>query len=92
MQRCYSHLIEPVKYRKCPGNLQCQAPQIIVLTFSLDSCSAVFPLVLSLKNVLHVLCLCRWFQLGTNPHTGAEDWLYTGGYFDRSYTDCPSIY
>ncbi|XP_032375957.1 oxysterol-binding protein-related protein 2 [Etheostoma spectabile] len=33
-----------------------------------------------------------WFQLGTNPHTGAEDWLYTGGYFDRNYTDCPNIY
>lgn len=34
----------------------------------------------------------RWFQLGTNPHTGAEDWLYRGGYFDRNYTDCPNIY
>lgn len=34
----------------------------------------------------------RWFQLGTNPHTGAEDWLYTGGYFDRNYTHCPNIY
>uniref|UniRef100_A0A671VEA2 Oxysterol-binding protein n=1 Tax=Sparus aurata TaxID=8175 RepID=A0A671VEA2_SPAAU len=34
----------------------------------------------------------RWFQQGTNPHTGAEDWLYTGGYFDRNYTDCPNIY
>ncbi|KAK2851772.1 hypothetical protein Q5P01_008048 [Channa striata] len=34
----------------------------------------------------------RWFQLGTNPHTGAEDWLYTGGYFDRNYIDCPNIY
>nr|XP_020473433.1 LOW QUALITY PROTEIN: oxysterol-binding protein-related protein 2-like [Monopterus albus] len=34
----------------------------------------------------------RWFQLGINPHTGAEDWLYTGGYFDRNYTDCPDIY
>uniref|UniRef100_A0A672IBZ9 Oxysterol-binding protein n=1 Tax=Salarias fasciatus TaxID=181472 RepID=A0A672IBZ9_SALFA len=34
----------------------------------------------------------RWFQLGTNPHTGAEDWLYTGGYFDRNYSDCPNIY
>lgn len=34
----------------------------------------------------------RWFQLGTNPHTGAEDWLYTGGYFDRNYTECPNIY
>ncbi|XP_054651596.1 oxysterol-binding protein-related protein 2-like [Dunckerocampus dactyliophorus] len=34
----------------------------------------------------------RWFQLGTNPHTGAEDWLYKGGYFDRNYADCPNIY
>ncbi|XP_075954902.1 oxysterol-binding protein-related protein 2-like isoform X1 [Anarhichas minor] len=34
----------------------------------------------------------RWFQLGTNPHTEAEDWLYTGGYFDRNYTDCPNVY
>ncbi|XP_036961089.1 oxysterol-binding protein-related protein 2-like isoform X1 [Acanthopagrus latus] len=34
----------------------------------------------------------KWFQQGTNPHTGMEDWLYTGGYFDRNYTDCPNIY
>ncbi|CAB1336528.1 unnamed protein product [Coregonus sp. 'balchen'] len=34
----------------------------------------------------------RWFRLGTNPHTGAQDLLYTGGYFDRNYTDCPNIY
>uniref|UniRef100_A0A1A8N1G5 Oxysterol-binding protein n=2 Tax=Nothobranchius TaxID=28779 RepID=A0A1A8N1G5_9TELE len=34
----------------------------------------------------------RWFALGTNPHSGAEDWLYAGGYFDRNYTDCPDIY
>ncbi|KAK1898092.1 Oxysterol-binding protein-related protein 1 [Dissostichus eleginoides] len=34
----------------------------------------------------------RWFQLGTNPHTGAEDWLYSGGYFDRNYSDSPNIY
>ncbi|KAG7323191.1 hypothetical protein KOW79_012893 [Hemibagrus wyckioides] len=34
----------------------------------------------------------RWFQLGTNLHTGSQDWLYTGGYFDRNYTDCPDIY
>ncbi|XP_058499901.1 oxysterol-binding protein-related protein 2-like [Solea solea] len=34
----------------------------------------------------------RWFQLGTHPFTGAEEWLYTGGYFDRNYTDCPNIY
>uniref|UniRef100_A0A1A7WC60 Oxysterol-binding protein n=1 Tax=Iconisemion striatum TaxID=60296 RepID=A0A1A7WC60_9TELE len=34
----------------------------------------------------------RWFVLGTNPHSGAEDWLYAGGYFDRNYTNCPDIY
>uniref|UniRef100_A0A673I5H9 Oxysterol-binding protein n=1 Tax=Sinocyclocheilus rhinocerous TaxID=307959 RepID=A0A673I5H9_9TELE len=34
----------------------------------------------------------RWFQLCTNPYTGSQDWLYTGGYFDRKYTDCPDIY
>ncbi|XP_061760015.1 oxysterol-binding protein-related protein 2-like [Nerophis ophidion] len=37
-------------------------------------------------------CSTRWFRLGTNPHTGAEDWLYKGGYFDRNYVDCPNIY
>lgn len=34
----------------------------------------------------------RWFRLGTNPYTGAEDWLYKGGYYDRNYTDLPDIY
>ncbi|CAJ0923643.1 unnamed protein product [Ranitomeya imitator] len=34
----------------------------------------------------------RWFTQGTNPHTKTSDWLYTGGYFDRSFTDCPDIY
>ncbi|XP_076133442.1 oxysterol-binding protein-related protein 2b [Alosa pseudoharengus] len=34
----------------------------------------------------------RWFQSGTNPYTGSQDWLYTGGYFNRKYTDCPDIY
>ncbi|XP_051736168.1 oxysterol-binding protein-related protein 2b [Ctenopharyngodon idella] len=34
----------------------------------------------------------RWFQSGANPYTGSQDWLYTGGYFDRKYTDCPDIY
>ncbi|XP_061702723.1 oxysterol-binding protein-related protein 2-like [Syngnathoides biaculeatus] len=34
----------------------------------------------------------RWFELGTNPHTGADDWLYKGGYFDRNFADCPDIY
>ncbi|TRY84013.1 hypothetical protein DNTS_013560 [Danionella cerebrum] len=34
----------------------------------------------------------RWFQTGTNPYTGSQDWLYSGGYFDRKYTDCPDIY
>ncbi|XP_058031536.1 oxysterol-binding protein-related protein 2 isoform X3 [Ahaetulla prasina] len=34
----------------------------------------------------------RWFYQGTNPYTGTADWLYTGGYFDRNFFDCPDIY
>ncbi|KAG7259347.1 hypothetical protein CRUP_003983 [Coryphaenoides rupestris] len=34
----------------------------------------------------------RWFQQGTNPFTGAQDWLYTGEYFNRNYTTLPNIY
>ncbi|XP_023257366.1 oxysterol-binding protein-related protein 2-like [Seriola lalandi dorsalis] len=34
----------------------------------------------------------RWFQSGTNPFTGLQDWIYTGGYFNRSYQDLPDIY
>ncbi|CAB1329471.1 unnamed protein product [Coregonus sp. 'balchen'] len=34
----------------------------------------------------------RWFQSGTNPYTSSQDWLYTGGYFDRNYSDLPDIY
>ncbi|KAL2104205.1 hypothetical protein ACEWY4_001073 [Coilia grayii] len=34
----------------------------------------------------------RWFTQGNNPHTGTQDWLYKGGYFDRKFTDCPDIY
>uniref|UniRef100_A0A674C969 Oxysterol-binding protein n=1 Tax=Salmo trutta TaxID=8032 RepID=A0A674C969_SALTR len=34
----------------------------------------------------------RWFQSGTNPYTSSQDWLYTGGYFDRNYSDLPVIY
>ncbi|XP_026359648.1 oxysterol-binding protein-related protein 2 isoform X6 [Ursus arctos] len=34
----------------------------------------------------------RWFQQGSNPHTGTPDWLYTGGYFERNFSRCPDIY
>uniref|UniRef100_A0A8C5C854 Oxysterol-binding protein n=1 Tax=Gadus morhua TaxID=8049 RepID=A0A8C5C854_GADMO len=34
----------------------------------------------------------RWFQTKTNPYTGAEDWLYSGGYFERNFVDSPNIY
>uniref|UniRef100_A0A8C8MKP2 Oxysterol-binding protein n=1 Tax=Oncorhynchus tshawytscha TaxID=74940 RepID=A0A8C8MKP2_ONCTS len=34
----------------------------------------------------------RWFQSGTNPYTSSQDWLYTGGYFDRNYSELPVIY
>ncbi|KAL1123280.1 hypothetical protein AAG570_002366 [Ranatra chinensis] len=34
----------------------------------------------------------RWFCLGTNPYTGQEDWLYTGGYWDRNFGPDPQIF
>ncbi|XP_034289037.1 oxysterol-binding protein-related protein 2 isoform X1 [Pantherophis guttatus] len=34
----------------------------------------------------------RWFYQGTNPYIGTADWLYSGGYFDRNFFDCPDIY
>ncbi|XP_013857236.1 oxysterol-binding protein-related protein 2 [Austrofundulus limnaeus] len=34
----------------------------------------------------------RWFQMGTNPYTGSQDWIYSGGYFDRNYQNLPDIY
>ncbi|XP_014913415.1 oxysterol-binding protein-related protein 1 isoform X2 [Poecilia latipinna] len=34
----------------------------------------------------------RWFQQGPNPHTRSQDWLFSGGYWDRSYSQLPDIY
>ncbi|XP_072304773.1 oxysterol-binding protein-related protein 2b isoform X2 [Eucyclogobius newberryi] len=34
----------------------------------------------------------RWFQTGTNPYTNSQDWIYSGGYFNRNYQDLPDIY
>ncbi|XP_057683887.1 oxysterol-binding protein-related protein 2-like [Corythoichthys intestinalis] len=34
----------------------------------------------------------KWFQMGTNPCTGSQDWNYSGGYFSRNYQDLPDIY
>ncbi|XP_059502255.1 oxysterol-binding protein-related protein 1 isoform X3 [Stegostoma tigrinum] len=34
----------------------------------------------------------RWFHQGPNPYTGASDWLYSGGYWDRNYSHCSDIY
>ncbi|KAM7412321.1 hypothetical protein PAMA_022005 [Pampus argenteus] len=34
----------------------------------------------------------RWFQMGSNPYTGSQDWIYSGGYFNRNYQDLPDIY
>ncbi|KAK7485627.1 hypothetical protein BaRGS_00023076 [Batillaria attramentaria] len=33
-----------------------------------------------------------WFTQVINPHTGSEDWLYTGRYFDRNWSVCPDIF
>ncbi|CAB1445515.1 unnamed protein product [Pleuronectes platessa] len=34
----------------------------------------------------------QWFASGTNPYTACQDWIYTGGYFNRNYQDMPNIY
>ncbi|KAB5579057.1 hypothetical protein PHYPO_G00190350 [Pangasianodon hypophthalmus] len=34
----------------------------------------------------------RWFHQGTNPHNGGQDWLYSGGYWSRNYSQLPDIY
>ncbi|XP_075895521.1 oxysterol-binding protein-related protein 1 isoform X2 [Nelusetta ayraudi] len=34
----------------------------------------------------------RWFQQGQNPHTSSQDWLFTGGYWDRNYSQLLDIY
>ncbi|XP_040210015.1 oxysterol-binding protein-related protein 1 isoform X2 [Rana temporaria] len=34
----------------------------------------------------------RWFHQGPNPHINAQDWLFSGNYWDRSYTSLPDIY
>ncbi|KAM4629559.1 oxysterol-binding protein-related protein 1 isoform 2-T2 [Polymixia lowei] len=34
----------------------------------------------------------RWFQQGQNPHNSSQDWLFSGGYWDRNYPQLPDIY
>ncbi|XP_053739983.1 oxysterol-binding protein-related protein 1 isoform X1 [Synchiropus splendidus] len=34
----------------------------------------------------------RWFQQGTNPHTSSQDWIFSGGYWERTYGQLPDIY
>uniref|UniRef100_A0A1B6J4L6 Oxysterol-binding protein n=2 Tax=Homalodisca liturata TaxID=320908 RepID=A0A1B6J4L6_9HEMI len=34
----------------------------------------------------------RWFCQGANPYTGQDDWLYAGGYWDRNFSNSPSIF
>uniref|UniRef100_H3DJU4 Oxysterol-binding protein n=1 Tax=Tetraodon nigroviridis TaxID=99883 RepID=H3DJU4_TETNG len=34
----------------------------------------------------------RWFHQGNNPHTISPDWIFSGGYWDRNYTQLPDIY
>ncbi|XP_043921287.1 oxysterol-binding protein-related protein 1 [Protopterus annectens] len=34
----------------------------------------------------------KWFHQGPNPYNGSQDWLYSGGYWDRNYTNLPNIY
>ncbi|XP_053178807.1 oxysterol-binding protein-related protein 1 isoform X2 [Scomber japonicus] len=34
----------------------------------------------------------RWFQQGPNPHNSSQDWLFSGGYWNRNYSQLPDIY
>ncbi|XP_062849690.1 oxysterol-binding protein-related protein 2 [Trichomycterus rosablanca] len=34
----------------------------------------------------------RWFYQGPNPYNGGQDWLYSGGYWSRNYSQLPDIY
>uniref|UniRef100_A0A668A4J9 Oxysterol-binding protein n=1 Tax=Myripristis murdjan TaxID=586833 RepID=A0A668A4J9_9TELE len=34
----------------------------------------------------------RWFHQGQNPHLSSQDWLFSGGYWDRNYSQLPDIY
>ncbi|XP_039985359.1 oxysterol-binding protein-related protein 1 isoform X1 [Xiphias gladius] len=34
----------------------------------------------------------RWFQQGQNPHNSSQDWLFSGGYWERKYSQLPDIY
>ncbi|XP_048589891.1 oxysterol-binding protein-related protein 1 isoform X2 [Nematostella vectensis] len=34
----------------------------------------------------------RWFKEEMNPYTGQMDWLYSGGYWDRDWQECPDIF
>uniref|UniRef100_UPI00358E2770 oxysterol-binding protein-related protein 2-like isoform X2 n=1 Tax=Myxine glutinosa TaxID=7769 RepID=UPI00358E2770 len=36
--------------------------------------------------------LTSWFKQGSNVHTGAPDWIYTGDYWKREYSNCPDIF
>lgn len=80
--------------KNCIQNLICNVWKLPLMCPQHTNCSccAAFFISMLLKQIWLVDCLLRWFQMGTNPHTGAEDWLYTGGYFDRNFTDCPNIY
>ncbi|XP_058804614.1 oxysterol-binding protein-related protein 2 isoform X2 [Phymastichus coffea] len=34
----------------------------------------------------------KWFLKSTNPYTGADDWQYQGGYWDRNYGEVDDIF
>lgn len=34
--------------------------------------------------------ISRWFTQGQNPYVKHDDWLFSGGYWDRNYDDCDS--
>lgn len=49
-------------------------------------------IVFILNRMSFLSKLDRWFQQGPNPHNKAQDWIYSKGYWDRSYSQLPEIY
>jgi hypothetical protein len=68
---------------------------ILELLSQLARRPAIFEYITSVQNINYfVICVCkfRWFSHGTNPHTRQEDWLYSGGYWDRNFEEVHDIF
>lgn len=78
------------KKYQCIFRMFCERSNIGIF-FPVNNCSLCLLFFFYCFFPFSFLCY-RWFHQGTNPYTGTPDWLYSGGYFDRNFSDCPDIY